>query len=123
MTEGTKVPIQHLVLFRLREEPGVEVEEEMRRQISRWVGMPGLIRLRFGRDTLERADGYQFGLFTEFADQESYAAYLTNPIHQSFLAWVLERPFDVIRFDYPLTPRTSLLEPRTDGERGSSDTK
>ncbi|HVC21898.1 MAG TPA: Dabb family protein [Candidatus Dormibacteraeota bacterium] len=104
------VPIQHLVLFRLREEPGPEVEEEMRRQISRWVGMPGLRRLRFGRDILDRADGYQFGLFTEFTDQESYAAYVIAPLHQSFLAWVLERPFDVIRFDYPLTDATSLQE-------------
>jgi hypothetical protein len=104
------VPIQHLVLFRLRDEPGADVEEEMRRQISRWVGMPGLVRLRFGRDTLERADGYQFGLFTEFADQEAYAAYQIHPVHQSFLAWVSERPFDVLRFDYPLTELTSLQE-------------
>ncbi len=98
----SSVPIQHLVLFRLQEEAGPEVEEEMRRLISRWVGMPGLLRLHFGRDTLERADGYQFGLFTEFKDADSYAAYLTAPLHQNFLAWVLERPFDVIRFDYPL---------------------
>ncbi|MGC1193179.1 MAG: Dabb family protein [Candidatus Dormiibacterota bacterium] len=104
------LPVQHLVLFRLREEPGPEVEEEMRRQIARWMGMPGLRRLRFGRDTLERADGYQFGLFTEFEDPDSYAAYLVHPLHQSFLAWVLERPFDVIRFDYPLTSQISLQE-------------
>ncbi|HUY56341.1 MAG TPA: Dabb family protein [Candidatus Micrarchaeaceae archaeon] len=107
-------PIQHLVLFRLREEPGPEVEEEMRRQISRWVGLPGLRRLRFGRDTLERADGYQFGLLTEFSDSITYADYLVHPLHQSFLAWVLERPFDVIRFDYPITERTSLSEPGVD---------
>jgi hypothetical protein len=104
------LPVQHLVLFRLREEPGPEVEEEMRRQITKWAGMPGLRRLRFGRDTLERADGYQFGLFTEFEDPDSYAAYLVHPLHQSFLAWVLERAFDVIRFDYPLTSQTSLQE-------------
>jgi hypothetical protein len=103
-------PIQHLVLFRLRDDPGPEVEEEMRRQIAKWVGLPGLRRLRFGRDTLERADGYQFGLFTEFSDPTAYAAYLVHPLHQSFLAWVLERSFDVIRFDYPLTDQTSLQE-------------
>ncbi|MGC2192561.1 MAG: Dabb family protein [Candidatus Dormiibacterota bacterium] len=103
-------PIQHLVLFRLREEPRPEVEEEMRRQIAKWAGLPGLRRLRFGRDTLERADGYQFGLLTEFTDSDAYAAYLIHPLHQSFLAWVLERPIDVIRFDYPLTAQTSLQE-------------
>jgi len=107
-------PIQHLVLFRLRDEPGSEVEEEMRRQILKWAGLPGLRRLRFGRDTLERADGYQFGLFTEFSDPQAYAAYLVHPLHQSFLAWVSERPFDVIRFDYPLTEATSLQEPAGD---------
>src|ERR1039458_6783792 len=52
------------VLFRLAEHPGLEVEEEMRRQIVQWVGIPGLRRLRFGRDTLGRAEGYQFGLRT-----------------------------------------------------------
>lgn len=108
------LPIQHLVLFRLREDPGPEVEAEMRRQIAKWVGLPGLRRLRFGRDTLERADGYQFGLFTEFSDPAAYAAYLVHPLHQSFLAWVLERAFDVIRFDYPLTAETSLQEPTGD---------
>ncbi|MGH7642313.1 MAG: Dabb family protein [Candidatus Dormibacteria bacterium] len=110
MESSPSQPIQHLVLFRLRADSGAEVEDEMRRQIARWAGLPGLRRLRFGRDTLDRADGYQFGLFTEFSDSAAYAAYLVHPLHQSFLAWVRERPFDVIRFDYPLTEETSLQE-------------
>ncbi|HVC39879.1 MAG TPA: Dabb family protein [Candidatus Dormibacteraeota bacterium] len=109
LISNSPAPIQHLVLFRLREEPQPEVEQEMRRQIARWVGLPGLRMLRFGRDTLERADGYQFGLLTEFSDPAAYAEYLIHPLHQSFLAWVLERPFDVIRFDYALTDQSSLL--------------
>lgn len=109
---GAPGPIQHLVLFRLAQDPGAEVEAEMRRQISLWVdAIPGLRRLRFGRDTLGRADGYQFGLLTEFTDPATYAAYLVHPLHQSFLAWVKPRHFEVIRFDYPLTAQTSLLEP------------
>lgn len=108
---ASDLPIQHLVLFRLAEDPGPEVEEEMRRQIVQWVGIPGLRRLRFGRDTLGRAEGYQFGLLTEFSDPATYAAYLAHPLHQSFLAWVLARSFDVIRFDCALTAQTSLREP------------
>jgi hypothetical protein len=104
-------PVQHLVLFRLREQPGPEVEEEMRRQISSWVGViPGLRRLRFGADVGGRSQGYQFCLLTEFDDAESLAAYVPHPLHQAFLDWVLERPFDVLRFDYPLTKETSLWE-------------
>ncbi|HEY6538076.1 MAG TPA: Dabb family protein [Candidatus Dormibacteraeota bacterium] len=110
--QGNPAPVQHLVLFRLREPAGDEVESEMRRQIGQWAGLPGLLRLRFGRDILGRADGYQFCLFTEFTDPDAYAAYVAHPLHQSFLAWVLERPFDLIRFDYPLVEGvTSLLEP------------
>jgi Stress responsive A/B Barrel Domain len=104
-------PVQHLVLFRWPGEPDPHLEEEMRRQISMWPGViPGLLRLRFGRDIGGRADGYQFGLLTEFSDPEALSAYLTNPVHQSFLNWVRERPFEVLRFDYPLTAETSLLE-------------
>jgi hypothetical protein len=83
----------------------------MRRQISQWAGViPGLRRLRFGRDVGGRADGYQFGLFTEFSDAGALSAYMSHPLHQSFLNWVRERPFDLIRFDYPLTAETSLVE-------------
>jgi hypothetical protein len=109
--EHPGTPVQHLVLFRWPGEPEPQVEEEMRRQISEWPGViPGLLRLRFGRDVGGRAEGYQFGLLTEFIDEEALSAYVTHPVHQSFLNWVRERPFDVIRFDYPLTSETSLLE-------------
>ncbi|MHB1500539.1 MAG: Dabb family protein [Candidatus Dormibacteria bacterium] len=104
--------VQHLVLFRLPEAPGPEVEEEMRRQIRTWVGrIPGLRRVRFGADTGGRADGYQFCLLTEFDDAESLAGYGPHPLHAAFLKWVLERPFEVLRFDHPLTDETSLMEP------------
>lgn len=108
---GVTAPVQHLVLFRLREPPGPEIEEEMRRQISSWVGeIPGLRRLRFGADVGGRAQGYQYCLLTEFEDADALAAYLPHPLHQSFLRWVTERPFDILRFDYPLDELTSLWE-------------
>lgn len=111
MEEHAGPPVQHLVLFRWPGDPEPQLEEEMRRQISEWVGViPGLLRLRFGRDVGGRADGYQFGLLTEFTDELALSAYQTHPLHQSFLNWVKERPFDLIRFDYPLTSDTSLLE-------------
>lgn len=104
-------PVQHLVLFRLAEPPGPEVEEEMRRQISTWPGaIPGLRRLRFGADTGGRADGYQFCLVTEFEDAAALAGYLPHPLHAAFLRWVQDRPFEVLRFDYHLDGKTSLLE-------------
>ncbi|MHB8393144.1 MAG: Dabb family protein [Candidatus Dormibacteria bacterium] len=103
---------QHLVLFRLSETPGPEVEAEMRRQISSWVGViPGLVRLRFGADVGGRSEGYQFGLVTEFTDLAAMEAYGPHPLHAAFLQWVTARPFEVLRFDYPLTDDISLLEP------------
>ncbi|MGH9070386.1 MAG: Dabb family protein [Acidimicrobiales bacterium] len=104
--------LQHLVLFRWPATPGPEIEAEMRRRISSWVGViPGLRRLRFGADIGGRAQGYQFGLLTEFSDAEALAAYVPHPLHKDFLEWVLAHPCEVLRFDYPLTAETSLLEP------------
>ncbi len=103
--------VQHLVLFRLPAPPGLEVETEMRRQIAAWAGViPGLRRLRFGADTGGRALGYQFALLTEFDDQAAMDAYVTHPLHAAFLRWVVDRQFEVLRFDYPLDEATSLLE-------------
>ena len=103
--------MQHLVLFRLPTPPAPEVEAEMRRQIATWVGViPGLRRLRFGADTGGRAAGYQFALLTEFDNQAAMDAYGPHPLHAAFLNWVTERRFEVLRFDYPLNPTTSLLE-------------
>ncbi len=105
-------PVQHLVLFRFPGTPGPEVEVEMRRQIATWVGaVPGLRRLRFGADVGGRAEGYQYGLLTEFDDAQALAAYLPHPLHQAFLEWMGARPVEVLRFDYPLTAQTALLEP------------
>ncbi|HUY62161.1 MAG TPA: Dabb family protein [Candidatus Dormibacteraeota bacterium] len=105
-------PVQHLVLFRLPGTPGPEVEVEMRRHMATWVGtIAGLRRLRFGADVGGRAEGYQYGLLTEFDDAQALAAYLPHPLHQAFLEWVRARPFEVLRFDYPLTAETALLEP------------
>lgn len=104
--------VQHLVLFRLPEAPGPEVEAEMRRQISTWAGrIPGLLRLRFGADVGGGAQGYQFALLTEFEDAAAQAAYVPHPLHAAFLGWVNGHHFEVLRFDHPLNPETSLLEP------------
>lgn len=104
--------VQHLVLFQIPGGPDAALEAEMRRRISAWAGtISGLLRLRFGADQGGRAEGYQYGLLTEFVDAESLAAYLDHPLHQAFLAWVRERPFSVLRFDYPLTAETDLLDP------------
>ncbi|MGC8472877.1 MAG: Dabb family protein [Candidatus Dormibacteria bacterium] len=109
--EGGETAVQHLVLFRLPATPGPEVEAEMRRQIGAWAGViPGLRRLRFGADTGGRAMGYQFALLTEFDDQAAMDAYVTHPLHAAFLSWVVDRQFEVLRFDYPLDAATSLLE-------------
>jgi hypothetical protein len=83
----------------------------MREQIAAWAGVIlGLRRLRFGADTGGRSLGYQFALLTEFDDQAAMDAYLTHPLHATFLTWVVERHFEVLRFDYPLDAATSLLE-------------
>ena len=78
---------------------------------GRMAGTAGIIGQQATEVQLSLIHIYQFGLLTEFSDPATYAAYLAHPLHQSFLAWVLARSFDVIRFDYALTAQTSLREP------------
>ncbi len=108
----TPAPVQHLVLFRFPEALSDDDVLAMRRQIAAWVGaVPGLRRVRFGRDVSGRSQGHQVSLLTEFASAGDLAAYFPHPLHQVFARWVADRRAQLLAFDYPLTEETMLLEP------------
>lgn len=103
--------VQHVVLFSYPEEPSLEVAEEMRSYITGWVDViPGIRALRFGRDlTNARTRGYQFLLYMEFDGEDDLKAYQAHPVHQQFLAWVIDNDITPLAFDYRLDPDTVLI--------------
>jgi heme-degrading monooxygenase HmoA len=107
------VTVQHIVLFSYSEDLSAADDAEMRRQIEAWPSLiPGFRALRFGRDlTGERTRGHQYLLYTEFDDAESLHAYQQHPVHQAFLAWVMERSCTPLAFDYHLDDLTVVPVP------------
>jgi hypothetical protein len=103
--------LQHVVLFSFPDEPTPEIAAEMRGYITGWPGViPGIQALRFGTDlTNARTRGYQFLLYMEFADEDDLRTYQQHPVHQQFLAWVIENNITPLAFDYHLTAETVFL--------------
>lgn len=103
--------VQHVVLFRFSRELTPAEERTARDVVAGWVGeIPGLTRLRLGRDVGGRSEGFDHLLLTEFEDRASLEAYLAHPRHQEFARWVAEVGAEILRNDYALDASTSLLE-------------
>jgi heme-degrading monooxygenase HmoA len=102
------VTIQHIVLFSYPQELSTADAAEMRRQVEAWPGViPGFRALRFGRDLTDaRTRGYQYLLYTEFDDEDALVTYQQHPVHQEFLAWVLDHDCTPLAFDYHLDEST-----------------
>lgn len=102
--------LQHIVLFSFPRPLDAREEEEMRAMIASWPREIGLAtKVRFGRDiTGARTRGYDYLLYTEFADMETVARYREHPVHQRFNAWIMERDCTPLAFDYYLDDKTVL---------------
>lgn len=103
--------IQHVVLFGFPHKPSPERAEELIAQIRGWVAViPGIRALRVGEDiTKARTRGYHHLLYMEFDNQTDLRTYQQHPLHQHFLAWVIEHEITALAFDYPLDDTTILL--------------
>jgi hypothetical protein len=102
--------LQHVVLFAFAEDLDDAGAAQMRAQIEAWPESIGQIRtIRFGTDiTGARTRGHQYLLYMEFDDETALHAYQRHPVHQRFLAWVLDHGCTPLAFDYELTPHTVL---------------
>jgi hypothetical protein len=103
--------VQHIVLFSF---PRVLTEDEaadMRSMVAAWPKEIGLMgKCRFGTDlTKARTRGYEYLLYTEFADAGALNDYRAHPAHQRFLDWLVERDCTPLAFDYHLDTQTVLM--------------
>jgi Stress responsive A/B Barrel Domain len=102
--------VQHVVLFAFAEDLDAAAEQEMRSHVEAWPEAIGQINtIRLGQDiTGARTRGHQYLLFTEFDSEELLHRYQQHPVHQRFLAWVLEHNCTPLAFDYELTHDTVI---------------
>jgi len=102
--------LQHIVLFAFADDLNEADAREMRAQIESWPELIGGINvIRFGTDlTGARTRGHQYLLYTEFDDEVALRTYQQHPVHQKFLAWVLEHGCTPLAFDFHLTQDTVI---------------
>jgi hypothetical protein len=103
--------VQHIVLFSFPRELSAEEAADMRAMVASWPKEIGLMtRCRFGTDlTGTRTRGYPYLLYTEFPSVEVLKEYQAHPVHQQFLAWIVERDCTPLAFDYYLDGQTVLM--------------
>jgi hypothetical protein len=104
--------LQHIVLFSFPRPLTTAEAGQMRDMVASWPAEIGLMsKCRFGTDvTGARTRGYDYLLFTEFPDLETMERYREHPVHQRFLAWLIERECTPLAFDYYLDERTVLAD-------------
>ena len=103
--------VQHIVLFSFPRELSAAEAADMRAMVASWPKEIGLMtRCRFGTDlTGARTRGYPYLLYTEFPSVEVLKEYQAHPVHQQFLAWIVERDCTPLAFDYHLDGQTVLM--------------
>lgn len=102
--------VQHVVLFAFAKDLTAAQAKEMRNQVESWPKLIGQINvIRLGVDiTGARTRGHQYLLYTEFDSIELLHRYQQHPVHQKFLAWVIDHDCEPLAFDYLLDATTSI---------------
>jgi hypothetical protein len=112
MPPATSAPVlQHVVLFSFPDEPTAEQARDIRSYIAEWPdAIPGIRALRFGAPLFtDRNRGYQFLLYMEFDSVDDMRSYQAHPVHQKFLAWVIDNKITPLAFDFFLDEEAVLL--------------
>jgi hypothetical protein len=110
-TPGRTPVLQHVVLFSFPNQPTTAQARDIRSYISEWPdNIPGIRALRFGEALFaDRTRGYQYLLYMEFDSVDELRSYQAHPVHQKFLAWVVDNNITPLAFDYLLTDEAVLL--------------
>lgn len=112
MTESDSRPrLQHVVLMRFPVDLDRRDDAELRGIV---LSLPSeideLLACRFGSDLDgSRTRGYQYLLFTEFADTDALAAYVGHPAHQVLAHWLDGHECQRLAFDYHLDRTTDAF--------------
>ena len=98
--------IEHIVLFRVREDARIEEIEEMLRRLRMLPDeVPGILQLSCGVNFSERSQGYTHGLVVRFPDKAALDAYQVHPNHQAAVADAIRpvvEPGGILAVDYEI---------------------
>lgn len=90
--------IQHVVLYKFKN-PSEELFETVSKNFATIRGnVPGLLRLDCGKDIIRLPRSYDFALYCEFEDMDSYNRYQTADLHlavKAFMKTVVEESHSV----------------------------
>lgn len=76
--------IEHIVLFKLKEEATTQQREAMLAGLkSLRQSVPGIVELSCGENFSERNQGYEIGLVVRFTDRAALDTYLPHPAHRA----------------------------------------
>ena len=96
--------IEHLCVYRVRETPDADIENEIVRLFQKLKGdIEGLLEMSIGINTTEEAEyikGYTVGLCMLFDSRRSLRHYLEHPKHKAVADFVLKSIDDVIVCDF-----------------------
>jgi stress responsive alpha/beta barrel protein len=111
MTETPQRRLQHVVLMRFPSDLDRHDDADLRGIV---LSLPGeideLLACRFGSDLDgSRTRGYQYLLFTEFADNAALASYVAHPAHQVLIRWLDDHECQRLAFDYYLDGSTDAF--------------
>jgi hypothetical protein len=94
--------VEHIVLFRWKEEAGQEAIDRVMAELRGLKGkIAGIMDLSCGENFSERAKGYTHGLVVRFTDRAALEAYSPHPEHQRVVqTFISPIRADVLSFDY-----------------------
>lgn len=76
--------IEHIVLFKARQDATTEEVEQMLRRLRLLKEeVPGIIELSCGANFSERSQGFTHGLYVRFPDRAALDSYQVHPKHQA----------------------------------------
>lgn len=80
---------RHSCLFALRGELDAGLQRELDRYAARFLAaFPGISRYRFSPNLSRKAGRHVLVLYSEFADEAAFRAYVASPLHDEIAAFL-----------------------------------
>lgn len=93
--------VKHIVMWRLKEEAGVEDARKIKELLERLKDIcEGAIEIEVGIDTLRSTQSFDVSLYSVFESKEALEAYNTHPEHLKAVDFIKSVVCDRIAVDY-----------------------